>query len=53
MGVTEGLWPTVSSNAGLVRRELSLEEEFALAADDTLAWSEEMLAIAAEMWTEE
>lgn len=51
--VIEGPWAALSSNSIVVAPELTLEEEFDLVADDTLAWAEEMLPIAAETWIEE
>jgi hypothetical protein len=51
--VIQGPWPTVISNAQVVRRELTLEEQFDLVADDVFAWAEENLPVAAETWMDE
>lgn len=51
--MVQGPWSKVVSNAQVAGRELTLEEEFDLVADDTFAWAEENLPVAAETWMDE
>ncbi|WP_440070983.1 hypothetical protein [Streptosporangium sp. OZ121] len=51
--VVQGPWSKVVSNAQVAGRELTLEEEFDLVADDTFTWAEENLPVAAETWMDE
>jgi hypothetical protein len=51
--VIQGPWSAAASNAIVAQRELTLEEEFDLVADETWSWAEATLPIAAETWGEE